>query len=65
MWIVALAVLLAFAALFGFVGMLINFVVSYVVSAFTAPTPEHVKEMVENIHVPTGAGAAHDHDFEI
>lgn len=49
----------------GFVGMLINFVVSYAVSAFTAPTPEHVKDMVENIHVPTGAGTAKSHDFEI
>ncbi|MGB0414668.1 MAG: sodium:solute symporter family protein [Coraliomargarita sp.] len=49
----------------GFVGMLINFVVSFVVSAFTPAPPEHVVEMVESIHIPTGAGEAKGHDFEI
>lgn len=49
----------------GFVGMLINFVVSFAVSAFTPPPPEEVIEMVENIHIPTGAGEAKGHDFEI
>ena len=49
----------------GFVGMLINFAVSFAVSAITAKTPEHVKEMVDSIHVPTGAGQAKQHDFEI
>ena len=49
----------------GFVGMLINFSVAFVVSAFTAKTPDYVKEMVDSIHVPTGAGKAQDHDFEI
>ena len=49
----------------GFVGMLINFIVAFAVSAFTPPPPEHVVGMVETIHIPTGAGAAKDHDFEI
>ncbi len=49
----------------GFVGMLINFAVSFAVSAFTPAPPEHVVEMVENIHIPTGAGQAKGHDFEI
>ena len=49
----------------GFVGMLINFVVSFAVSAFTPPPPDEVIEMVENIHIPTGAGEAKGHDFEI
>lgn len=49
----------------GFVGMLINFVVSFAVSAVTSKTPDHVKEMVDHIHVPTGAGQAKSHDFEI
>ena len=46
---------------FGTVGMLINFVVSLVVSKMTAEPPEDVQEMVENIRFPRGAGAAHDH----
>ncbi|MGB0416363.1 MAG: sodium:solute symporter family protein [Coraliomargarita sp.] len=49
----------------GFVGMLINFAVACVVSSFTAPPPGHVVEMVETIHIPTGAGEAKGHDFEI
>lgn len=49
----------------GFVGMLINFVVAFVVCAFTAKPPEHIVEMVENIHIPSGAGEAKGHDFEI
>lgn len=39
----------------GFVGMIINFVVAFTVSAFTPPPPEHIQEMVENIHIPSGA----------
>ena len=44
----------------GFVGMIINFVVSYVVSMFTAKPPQEIVEMVENIHVPSGAGDARE-----
>ncbi len=46
---------------FGTVGMLINFVVSLVVSKMTAEPPEDVQEMVESIRFPRGAGEAHDH----
>lgn len=42
----------------GFVGMIINFVVAFTVSAFTPPPPEHIQEMVENIHIPSGSGEA-------
>ncbi len=49
----------------GFVGMFINFAVAFLVSAFTAEPPPHVQEMVENIHIPTGAGESKSHDFEI
>lgn len=42
----------------GFIGMIINFVVAIVVSSFTAPPPEEVQELVENIRIPSGAGEA-------
>lgn len=45
----------------GFVGMLVNFAVSFTVSYLTPPPPEEIKEMVENIHIPSGAGAANHH----
>ncbi|GAA5496105.1 cation/acetate symporter ActP [Rubritalea halochordaticola] len=45
----------------GFVGMIINFVVSFFVSYLTPAPPEEVKEMVENIHIPSGAGEASHH----
>ena len=40
----------------GFIGMLINFGVAFLVSAFTPEPPEDVQEMVENIHIPSGSG---------
>ena len=49
----------------GFIGMLLNFAVAFVVRAFTAPAPDYVREMVEDIHIPSGAGKAEQHDFEI
>ena len=36
----------------GTVGMLLNFVVAFVVSSFTSEPPEEIQEMVENIRVP-------------
>lgn len=39
---------------FGSVAMILNFVVSIVVSKFTKPTPLHIKELVENIRIPSG-----------
>ena len=37
----------------GFIGMLINFGVSFLVSSFTPPPPKNVVEMVEEIHIPS------------
>ena len=45
----------------GFVGMLINFAVSFSVSAFTPPPPLEVQEMVAEIHIPSGASKATHH----
>jgi len=45
----------------GFVGMLVNFAVTYTVSHLTAPPPEHIQHLVEDIRVPRGAGAASQH----
>ena len=49
----------------GFVGMIINFVVSFAVSLFTAEMPDNVKEIVDDIDVPSAAGKASNHDFDI
>jgi cation/acetate symporter len=40
---------------FGAVGALFNFVVAIIISRFTAPVPEHIAAMVEDIRVPIGA----------
>jgi len=45
----------------GFVGMILNFIVTYAVSHVTAPPPEHIQHLVEDIRVPRGAGAATHH----
>ena len=45
----------------GFIGMLINFAVAFLVSAFTPALPQEVQEMVENIHIPSGSGEASHH----
>ena len=45
----------------GFVGMLINFAVAFSVSKFTPAPPQEVQDMVERIHIPSGAGeSTHD-----
>jgi len=44
----------------GAVGMLINFVVAFVVSRFTPPPPAEVQELVSSIRTPGGAGEAHE-----
>ncbi|MDH3439420.1 MAG: cation acetate symporter [Gammaproteobacteria bacterium] len=36
----------------GVIGMLLNFAVALIVSHMTAPPPEHIQHMVENIRVP-------------
>lgn len=42
----------------GSLGMVINFVLTWSVSRMTAPPPEHIQHLVENIRVPRGAGSA-------
>lgn len=43
---------------FGTVAMFVNFILSFIVSRFTASPPEDVQEIVENIRIPSGAGEA-------
>jgi len=45
----------------GFVGMLINFAVAFLVRPFGDEPPKEVQQMVEQIHIPTGAGKASHH----
>ncbi len=42
---------------FGAVGAVINFFTAYVVSKFTAPPPEHIQQLVENVRTPRGSGS--------
>lgn len=45
----------------GFFGMILNFIVAFVVSHFTPPPPPEIRDMVEEIHIPKGSGEAMDH----
>jgi len=45
----------------GVVGMLLNFGVAFTVSRFTAAPPAHIRELIEDIRVPRGAGDAQAH----
>jgi cation/acetate symporter len=40
----------------GSIGMLINFIVSYIVSLLFPQPPEKIKHLVEDIRIPRGAG---------
>jgi cation/acetate symporter len=46
---------------FGTIGMLVNFAVSLGVSSMFPAPPQDVQDLVEDIRIPKGAGAAHDH----
>ncbi|HDM8045914.1 TPA: cation acetate symporter [Vibrio campbellii] len=46
---------------FGAIGAVFNFVVAFAVSRLTAETPQEVKDLVEHVRVPAGAGGAVDH----
>jgi cation/acetate symporter len=46
---------------FGTVAMIANFIVSIVISLFTPKPPKYVQDIVENIRIPSGAGAASNH----
>ncbi|MGB0881024.1 MAG: cation acetate symporter, partial [Polaribacter sp.] len=46
---------------FGTIAMFVNLVVSIIVSRLTPAPPENVQDIVENIRIPSGAGAASGH----
>lgn len=46
---------------FGTVGAMVNFAVAIVVMSFTKAPPADVQDLVEDIRIPRGAGAASDH----
>ena len=46
---------------FGTVAMIVNLIIAVVVSRMTPPPPADVQQIVEDIRVPRGAGAAHIH----
>jgi len=46
---------------FGTIAMIVNFVVSVVVSRMTAAPPQDVQDIVEDIRIPSGAGEASAH----
>ena len=46
---------------FGTVAMLVNLTIALVVSRLTPAPPQEVQDIVEDIRIPSGAGAAHDH----
>ncbi|MCB0211809.1 MAG: cation acetate symporter [Anaerolineae bacterium] len=45
----------------GTVGMILNFVISFVVSRATEAPPQEIQDMVESVRIPRGAGAASSH----
>ena len=45
----------------GSLGMVLNFAIAFTVSRFTTRTPEHVKALVDDVRIPSGAGVAHRH----
>ncbi|MGB5737265.1 MAG: sodium:solute symporter family protein [Thiohalocapsa sp.] len=46
---------------FGAVGALVNFTVAFAVAKVTAPPPEHIQHLVEDVRVPRGSGEATGH----
>jgi cation/acetate symporter len=46
---------------FGAIGAMLNFASAILVSKVTAPPPEHIQHLVEDIRIPKGAGTATDH----
>lgn len=46
---------------FGTIAMIVNLVVSFVISRLTPAPPKDVQEMVESIRIPSGAGEAQAH----
>jgi len=46
---------------FGAIGAMIYFGTAYVVAGMTKETPQEIKDLVESVRIPRGAGAAQDH----
>ena len=46
---------------FGTLGAILHIVVGFVVSNMTQEPPEEIQQIVEDLRIPRGAGAAHDH----
>ncbi|MBK1716439.1 sodium:solute symporter family protein [Thiocystis violacea] len=46
---------------FGAIGALANFTVAILVASLTAPPPEHIQHLVEDVRIPRGAGTATAH----
>ena len=42
----------------GTLGMILNFIVSIIISKFTPPPPKHIQDLVEEIRIPRGATSA-------
>ena len=42
---------------FGAIGAVVNFAVAFAVKNMTAPVPEHIAQMVENVRIPRGSKA--------
>jgi len=45
----------------GVIGMLLNFLVAFIVSSLTPPPPQSVQNMIERIRLPNAAAAAQEH----
>ena len=45
----------------GFIGMLLNIGVAFVVSNLSPPPPAEVQDLVDDIRIPSGAAVAHSH----
>ncbi len=45
----------------GALGMLLNFAVCFGISKFTPAPPQQVQDLIQNIRIPKGAGAAQNH----
>ncbi len=46
---------------FGAIGAAVNFTVAIIISKMTAPPPDHIQHLVEDIRVPAGSGGATSH----
>jgi cation/acetate symporter len=46
---------------FGAIGAVINFAVAYIVCSVTETTPQRIRDLVDSVRYPKGAGAALDH----